>query len=180
MVEKIKDNYNTRNYFLLIQGEYMMNRICSISSLTFRRFINTKPAKRAPVKISNPLPFSSNKPIILENGCQFIDLKANEKVTFESSELPPEIKNYGGQYMTREKIEEMRQLRSQDPSRWTVTQLAKKFQVSRSFVISKALTGEEQANFKKELDEMIQSMSIKQQKGLILRHKIRADRDASW
>lgn len=146
-----------------------------------RRCFNTKPAKRAKVKLPVHAPNSSAKPILLDNGCTFIELNsssASNPVVQMTS--PPLAKNYGGLVVSQSSVNEMKQLRAGQPERWTVTQLSKRFQVSRSFVISNVFSPEERDTFKGEIDEMITNMSIKQQRGWILRHKIKADRDASW
>lgn len=143
-----------------------------------RRLFNTKPAKRSPPKLAKHLPESASEPIVLDNGCTFIDLAAKTTMNFER--LPPMIRNYAGKYVDEAKIAEMKALHSVNKEQWTVTQLAKQFEVSRSFIISNIFTPEERDAYNKEIDEAISLMSIKQQKGTILRHKIRDDRLQSW
>lgn len=151
-------------------------------SRCIKRFINTKPAKRAKVKLPVHTPNYSSSPVLLDNGCTFIELKASQGVSEPSTDtvIAPKLKRYAGLVIDQSCIAEMKQLRLEHNEKWTVTQLAKKFQVSRSFVISNVLSAEEKEVFKSEIDEMITGMSIKQQRGWILRHKIKADREASW
>lgn len=153
-------------------------------SQCFRRFINTKPAKRSKVKLPVHTPNCAVGPILLDNGCTFVELKPSTVSDVSKSvshfPSPPVLKNYAGQVVSQSCIAEMKQLRSVHPEKWTVTQLAKKYQVSRSFVISNVFSAEEREKFKGEIDEMITNMSIKQQRGWILRHMIRSDRQASW
>ena len=154
-------------------------RFSRLTGINLRRCFNTKPAKRSQAKITNPLPNTAGEAIVLDNGCTFINLKAKSRTIFAEN-LPPAVENRGGEYLTRTKIEEMQSLRRADPSRWTIHQLSKHFNVSRSMIISKALPEEEQRACAKEIDDRIMSMSTRQQKGWILRHKILQDRDAAW
>lgn len=143
----------------------------------FRRSICTKPAKRSKAKIGIPLPKSAGEPIKLENGCTFIQLKP-KTIKFET--LPPLVPSKVGRYVGEDAVEEMTRLRAEAPEKWTLTQLSKRFQVSRLFVINNVFSKEEREKYKQEIDDMIRSMTLKEQKGWILRHKIRQDREESW
>lgn len=145
-----------------------------------RRLFNTKPSKRAKPKLTQHLPNTAGEPVELENGCTFIDLTAKGTAISDPSLLPPLIRSYAGKYMNDAKVAEMKALRTENMEKWTITQLAKKYEVSRSFIISNVFTPEERAAYDKEIDDAISLMSIKQQKGVILRHKIRNNRLESW
>ena len=144
------------------------------------RSFNTKPSKRAKPKIDNPLPSTAGAPVLLENGCTFIDLTAKAKSQFEEDELPPLMTNLGSAVLNRKEIIEMKSLRNADPRAWTITQLSKRFKVSRSFVIATICSEEEKRKLAEKIDENLLKMSTKQQRGWIIRHKIRQDRESSW
>ncbi len=143
-----------------------------------RRCFNTKPARRARVKLKNPAPITAGEPIVLDNGCTFIDLKAKATLSLPVDKLPL-LKNMSGRFLDPKKIDEMKLFRAQDPTAWTVTQLSKKYHVSRSFVLTNVLTEDDRLKYANEIDAALAKMSTKQQKGWILRHKIRQDRELS-
>lgn len=149
-------------------------------SIDFRRFFLTKPATRSRAKIENGPPLTAGSPVKLPDGCTFIDLKFKSQSIFPSSSLPPSLPTRVGQVLSRSQIEEMKSLRLSDPEKWSITKLAKKFGVCRLFVINKALKTWEIERTKKEVDERIKSLSTKQQKGWVMRHKIRNERENSW
>jgi hypothetical protein len=144
------------------------------------RNFNTKPSKRARPKIDNPLPSTAGAPVVLDNGCTFIDLTAKAKSHFEENELPPLMTNLGSAVLNRREIIEMIALRNADPRLWTITQLSKRFKVSRSFVIETVCNEEEKQRLAEKIDQNLLNMSTKQQRGWIIRHKIRQDRESSW
>jgi len=152
----------------------MFQRLC-------RRFFNTKPAKRSAPKLHNHSPNGAGQAVVLDNGCTFTDLTAAKTTTpLASSSIPPLLRNFGGQFLDGQKVDEMKTLRREKLEAWTITQLAKKFEVSRSFVIANVLEDAERDACKQEIDDALAKKSIKQQKGWILRHKIRRDRLESW
>lgn len=57
--------------------------------------------------------------------------------------------------VTKEEVEEMRQLRSEDPYRWTVKALSEKFQIPQSFVMSCCQAPKEKLEFERKKMELI-------------------------
>lgn len=131
-------------------------------------------------KLTKHVPVTAEEPVVLENGCLFIDLKAHAVKRFPAGQLPPELPNLGGTFASAEQLAEMQRAWRLSPEEWSVTQLAKKYKVSRSFVIRNVFPEAEREKYAKEIDTMIGGMSIKQQKGWIVRHKIRQDRASAW
>lgn len=139
----------------------------------------TNPCKRLPPKIPNPLPKTSSEAISVEGNCLFYDLKAKaEPAPTAYAKLPPLLRNPVGRVISSEKLMEMRKLRKED--RWTITALSNHFEVSRSFVIKHALTEAEQKQAEEEMHERIDSLSIKEKRGWLMRYKIREHRRDLW
>lgn len=57
--------------------------------------------------------------------------------------------------VTKEEVEEMRQLRSDDPHRWTVRALSEKFQIPQSFVMACCQAPKEKLEFERKKLELI-------------------------
>lgn len=57
--------------------------------------------------------------------------------------------------VTREEVEEMRQLRTEDPHRWTVKALSEKFQIPQRFVMSCCQAPKEKIEFERKKLELI-------------------------
>lgn len=139
------------------------------------------PAKRNPPKIPNPLPKTSSAPIVVEGNCIFYDLRAKAiPAPAQSHLLPPLLKNSVGRLVDSEERDEMRRLRLEAPQRWTITALAKKFDVCRSYVIKHILSEKEQSMAEEELVERIDSLSLNAKRGWIMRYRIREHRRDIW
>ncbi|KAI2627420.1 mitochondrial ribosomal protein subunit L20-domain-containing protein [Hypomontagnella submonticulosa] len=61
-----------------------------------------------------------------------------------ASQLPPELKAPPKKYnVTREQVDEMRQLRAEDPARWSVHKLAERYDCAPYFIMMCCRAGEE-------------------------------------
>lgn len=141
----------------------------------------TNPCKRLPPKIPNPLPKTASGPIPTEANCIFFDLRAKAVAAPKTVDhLPPLLPNPVGRIIMREEVEGMRGLRTQNPRRWTITALASKFKVHRSYVIKNVLTKEEQRQAEEELAERIDDLSFAEKRGWLMRYKIREHRRELW
>lgn len=141
----------------------------------------TNPCRRAPPKIPNPLPKTAGAPVRTEQGCLFYDLRAKAApAPLLASTLPPRLNNPTGRIISPEELAKMRQLRDKDPGRWTITALAGKFNISRSFVMKKVLRPKEHQMAEEELVERIDSLTLDEKRGWLMRYRIREHRRDLW
>lgn len=141
----------------------------------------TRPCRRLPAKIPNPLPKTSSDPMPVEGGCLFYDLKAKAASPPTLSEkLPPLIKNSVGRVIPHDELKEMRRLRGENPKKWTITALSKSFTTHRSYIINNVLTLKERKQAEEELNERIDDLSINEKRGFLMRYKIREHRKDLW
>lgn len=137
----------------------------------------TQPCRRLPPKIPNPLPKTTSGPITTEGKCVFYDLRAKASGAPENlDQLPPLLPNPVGRIMSQGELNRMRQLRTENPKRWTITALAAKFNIHRSYIIKNVLTKTEQLQAKEELLERIDRLTFAEKRGWLMRYKIREHR----
>lgn len=74
----------------------------------------------------------------------------------------------------------MRRLRDKNPERWTITALASEFNISRSFVMKKVLRPKEHQMAEEELVERIDSLTLDEKRGWLMRYRIREHRRDLW
>lgn len=137
----------------------------------------TQPCKRLPPKIPNPLPKTASKPIDTEGKCVFYDLRAKASgVPKNLDTLPPLLPNPVGRIIYQRELIRMRQLRMENPKRWTITALANKFNIHRGYIIKNVLTDAERLQAKEELIERIDGLTFAEKRGWLMRYKIREHR----
>lgn len=141
----------------------------------------TKPCRRLPPKIPNPLPKTSNDGILSERKCTFYDLKARAAPQpFTTDKLPPLIRNPVGRLISPTELKRMRELRRQDSQRWTITALSGEFGTNRGFIIKNILCPEEQEKANRELANHIDYLTFAEKRGWLMRYKIREHRQNIW
>lgn len=150
-----------------------------LSHLARRFYQYTKPMKRVRPKIAMTLPKTAGTPETLADGSVFIDLVANPPLP-ERLAKAPELPIRGGEWVSLERVHEMRRLCKNEPSKWTINALVKRFRVSRAFAINNVLPKATQQAEAQRVDDHIQSMSTRQQRGWIMRHKVRVERLGAW
>lgn len=113
---------------------FLINKIPSTLSLNRILFIRTYTAKK-PIK-----PSKSSAPIYekkeLEDGSVFISRVPLNSQNQSFDELPPPLKpiKKKSYHLTQEQINEIKQLREQDPIKWTRKKLAEKFECSQFYI----------------------------------------------
>lgn len=78
--------------------------------------------------------------------------------TLDASQLGPLVMQapvFDRPPVTKEEVEEMRQLRTEDPHRWTVKALSEKFQIPQGFVMSCCQAPKEKIEFERKKLELI-------------------------
>lgn len=137
----------------------------------------TQPCKRLPPKIPNPLPKTVSGPIPTESKCLFYDLRGKALgVPKKPDRLPPLLPNPIGRIVSREEVTRMRKLRTAEPQQWTITALANKFNIHRSYIIKHVLTDAERLQEKEELVERVDGLTFAEKRGWLMRYKIREHR----
>lgn len=179
----------------------MMTMITAITTKTgldtlFKRslFYVTKPAYASKVKLPKTIPATGELKEFktIQKGYSFIEYK-NEKPNLflkegndinsndssnsrkgEKDKLPPLVKNYS--VIGKREIELIKTLRQTNPSKWTINVLAKKYNVAASFIINYIFNNDEKKKLEAKVDNYIKKLSIKKQKGLVLRALIQRHR----
>jgi hypothetical protein len=82
-----------------------------------------------------------------------------------------------GRVVEPEELQKMKKMREKGSP---ITLLAGEFGVSRAYVIKHVLTKEEQKQSREELIERIDSLSINEKRGWLMRYKIREHRRDLW
>lgn len=141
----------------------------------------TRPCRRLPPKITNPLPKTVGPVIKTKDGCLFQDLRAKAVAPPNSKQfMPPLLPNPVGRIVNARELLKMRELRSSNPKRWTITALAGMFNLHRSFIIKHVLTEAEQRRAEEELIEHIDGLKFTEKRGWLMRYKIREHRRDLW
>lgn len=141
----------------------------------------TRPCRRLPPKIPNPLPKTSSKGIPTEYNCIFYNLQARAAPPPQLlDQLPPLLKNPVGRPITPTELDRMRELRRQDPRRWTITALAGEFKINRGYIIKHVLSKEEQKMAEDELHQHVDYLTFGEKRGWLMRYKIREHRQDIW
>ena len=148
----------------------------------FRRFFQTKPAKRLPCKIKPHPPLACSKSVTLEDGSIFTKLNNDpvKTISKESLNKAPLLKNRQGDYLdTFDKnriIEDYKKGGQQN----SLTQLSKRYNVSRGFIINNIFDKETREKFMNHLDKCMLEKTTRQQKGHVFSRLIRNKRENSW
>lgn len=102
------------------------------------------------------------EPIIkLEDGSRLISKVFSGETVASEELLPPRVRNYPKRsILSKEQIKEMKDMRRQDPDRFTVLQLAKKFNTFPGFVLKHTQISPERKE-KLELEEMVRFENLK-------------------
>ena len=150
------------------------------NGLSLQRHFNTKPQHRSRPKIPNTPPTTASAPVRLSDGSIFQDLRGNAITSLPESSLPPLLKPRVGVLIDNKVASRMRQLYESDPTQWSLHRLSKTFAVPRSFVIKHVFPKETQRKLEGEMDKMLLSWSTTGQRGWIMRHKIRQNRESSF
>lgn len=134
--------------------------------------------KRFKHEVSRATIFSTQ---ILEDGSKFISRVPETPVRVAVDQLPPPIRPVKAMSpasrLSAEQIDEMKTLRLQDPRKWTVTALSKKYNVTCRFVHEYSSPPEEIRLEREKLSDLKwESMGFKRQ----LIHINRLRRRASW
>ncbi|GBC02611.1 hypothetical protein RclHR1_04700013 [Rhizophagus clarus] len=141
---------------------FLINKIPFTLSLNRILFIRTYTAKK-PIKISK-----SSAPIYekkeLEDGSIFISRVPLNSQNQSFDELPPPLKpiKKKSYHLTQEQINEIKQLREQDPIKWTRKNLAEKFECSQFYIgIVAPVTEERRIELEEEYNQKINEMGWK-------------------
>lgn len=141
----------------------------------------TYKAKRLLPRIPIPSPKTAGPFIKVQGNCLFRDLKAEAAPPPASlKELPPLLPNKVGRSVSTEDLSRMRELRKTNPAKWTITALSNHFDISRSYVIKKVLSAEEQKQAEDEVIDRINNLHLGQKRGWLLKFKIREHRRDLW
>ncbi|PJF19421.1 hypothetical protein PSACC_00816 [Paramicrosporidium saccamoebae] len=134
----------------------------------------TQPCRRLPPKIPNPPPNTCSEVQRVSQKCIFFDLSAKARPTPKAfTDLPPLLKNPVGRVVKPEELQKMKMMREKG---CPITSIAGEFGISRAYVIKHVLTEAEQKQAREELVERIDSLSINEKRGWLMRYKIREHR----
>ena len=136
----------------------------------------TNPCKRIPPTIPIPPLKTASDAILVEGNCKFYDLKGKAESVEEI--LPPLIKNLIGRTISQDKINEMRKVYS--TGKWSITALSNQFGINRSFVIRNVLSETDRTKAEDVICRRIDSLSLKQKRGFLMKYKIRENRRDFW
>lgn len=124
-----------------------------------------------------PPPLSSVPPVRLPCGALFLDRRPTVPPSYH---LAPIIPNRLGAYKSTAEMEEMRRLRTENPTKWSISALSARFNVAPAFVINKVLSARDRGDLEKRNEEHFVDMSKGKLKGSLVSARIRQIRESSF
>ena len=131
---------------------------CIQTQIFFRSYTARKPVK---VNKSSAPVYTKEE---LEDGSIFISRVPLSPEKISHDDLPPPLRPIKQKlyHLTQEQIDEIRQLREQDPVKWTRKKLAEKFECSQFYIgIIAPVSKERKIELEKEIDQKIEKMGWK-------------------
>lgn len=143
----------------------------------------TKCVMRNEAKIPMPPPKTIGlaHPVIGAPNCFFWNL--NENASNFKPLIPPPIiirNNSKTRIVEPEELKEMRRLRREFPTEYTISHLKSKFNINKSFIINNVIPKEDRLKAENHLDESIDLKNLNKKRGDLMRHKIIEHRRRIW
>jgi hypothetical protein len=154
--------------------------MAAINLLIVKRFLRSKSARSTIPIIPNPPSLYASQPKKLIDGSIFIRLNEFKRVDRDPKNLPPLLTARTGRYLSQTEIEEAKKLHESDPEQWTIGRLVKKFNAPYGLILEKVLSEKERQKIEQNDEDTLVNLSLHKLKGLMLRERIRLDRQSSF